>query len=72
MVGRRQASVVIVSVESGSAAEEAGFRPGDAILEVDNVRVRSARQFLRAVASSKSQFVIVRVDRYIPSIKEKV
>ena len=72
LVGGQASGVVVVNTEPGSAADEAGFRPGDVILEVDGAPVNSIRQFLRAVTSTKAQYVIVRVDRFIPAIKSKV
>lgn len=72
LVGGRPMGVVVVSAEPGSAADEAGFRAGDVILEVDGIPVTSIRQFQGAVASAKAQYVIVRVDRFIPAVKSKV
>lgn len=72
VMGGEARGVVVVNTEPGSAADEAGFRPGDVILEVDGAPVNSIRQFLRVVASTKAQYVIVRVDRFIPAIKSKV
>jgi serine protease Do len=47
------AGVVIESVRSGSAAEKAGFRTGDLVLEFDGERIRSVRQFTRLVRESR-------------------
>ena len=41
--------VVVQSVTQGSAAERAGLKQGDVIVEFDGERVRSARQFTRLV-----------------------
>lgn len=72
LVGGQASGVVVVNTEPGSVADEAGFRPGDVILQVDGAPVNSIRQFVRAVTSTKAQYVIVRVDRFIPAIKSKV
>ena len=73
LVGRRRdGGIVIVGTEPGSTADEAGFRAGDVIEAVNDVAISSTHQFLMTVTSIKSQFVIVRVDRYIPSIRSKV
>lgn len=66
------AGVVIISTEPGSCADEAGFRAGDVILEVDGKPISSIRHVLRAVASATANYVIVRVDRFIPAVKTKV
>lgn len=46
--------VVIDEVRSESAAEKAGFRAGDVVLEYDGERVRSVRQFTRLVQETAS------------------
>ncbi len=72
LVGGNPAGVVVVNTEPGSAADEAGFRAGDIILEVDGFPVNSIRQVLRAVASAEAKYVILRIDRFIPAVKTKV
>lgn len=72
LVGGNPAEVVVVNTEPGSAADEAGFRAGDVILEVDGFPVNSIRQVLRAVTSAEAKYVIVRIDRFIPAVKFKV
>ena len=42
--------VVVTSVEAGSAADEAGIRRGDIILEVDRKAVRNVDEYKKAVA----------------------
>jgi C-terminal processing protease CtpA/Prc len=71
-VGNNPAGVVVVSTEPGSAADEAGFRAGDVILEVDGLPVNSIRQVLRAITTANAKYVIIRIDRFIPAIKSKV
>jgi|KBSSwiStaDraftv2_1062776.scaffolds.fasta_scaffold81925_3 serine protease Do len=44
--------VVVEDVRSGSPADKAGVKEGDAILEFDGDRVRSVRQFTRLVQES--------------------
>ncbi len=55
----------MLEIESGSAAEEAGLKIGDIILQVDETIVRSPEDVGRAVTKSNDLFVIVRVDRII-------
>jgi serine protease Do len=43
------AGVIVDDVETGTPAEKAGVKPGDAIVEFDGERVRSVRQFRRLV-----------------------
>ena len=45
----KASGVRIDSVDSGSAAEKAGIRAGDIVVEYDGERVRSTRQFTRLV-----------------------
>ena len=72
LVGAHPAGVVVINTEPGSAADEAGFRPGDVILEVDGVAVNSIRQVLRTVTDATAKYVTIRVDRFIPAVKSKV
>ncbi|EFX86131.1 hypothetical protein DAPPUDRAFT_97942 [Daphnia pulex] len=55
----------VFEIESGSAAEEAGLKIGDVILQVDETVVRSSDDVARAVNKSNDLFVILRVDRAI-------
>ena len=56
--------VVIDDVRSGSAADKAGFKDGDAVVEFDGERVRSVAQFQRLVRETPEdrsvQAVVVR------------
>src|SRR5919109_1379451 len=45
--------VVVTAVEPGSAADEAGIRRGDVILQVDQKPVRSVDEFRKLVAGTK-------------------
>jgi serine protease Do len=46
--------LVVVQVEGGTAAAEAGMRPGDLILEVDQVKVKDLSQFSRKIETYKA------------------
>ncbi|MBA2301229.1 MAG: PDZ domain-containing protein [Acidobacteria bacterium] len=46
--------VMIETVEEGSAAEKAGLKNGDVVVEFDGERVRSVRQFTRLVGETPS------------------
>jgi serine protease Do len=50
--GDKTAGVVVEDVREGSAAEKAGLKRGDIIVEFDGERVRSARQFTRLVSET--------------------
>jgi serine protease Do len=45
--------VVVTAVEAGSAADEAGIRRGDIILEVDRKSVRNLDEYKKAVAGAR-------------------
>jgi serine protease Do len=45
--------VVVMQVESGSAAADAGFRPGDLIEEINGQKVSSAKDYLKMVGQLK-------------------
>jgi serine protease Do len=51
---KEKSGVVIDSVEEGSAAEKAGLKKGDIVVEFDGERVRSVRQFTRLVSETPS------------------
>lgn len=55
----------VVDIESGSAADEAGIKAGDIILQVDDVNVRSSEDVLKAVNKSKDLFVLIKVERLL-------
>jgi serine protease Do len=56
--------VVIARVQTGSAAEEAGLRDGDLILEVNRRPVRSIKAYESAVSQlEKDQAVLLLVKR---------
>ena len=45
--------VVVAAVEPASAADEAGIRRGDIIIEVDRKAVRSVEDYKKAVAGAR-------------------
>ncbi len=61
---RGRAGVVVTGVASGGAAEAAGIREGDVLLEVDRRRVGSVEEFKSAVAALKpGETVPVQIER---------
>jgi serine protease Do len=45
--------VVVTAVEPGSAADEAGIRRGDVIVEVDRKAIRSVEEYRKAIAGAR-------------------
>ena len=61
---RGRSGVVVTDVTSGSAAEAAGIREGDVLLEVNRRRVGSVSEFKSAVAALKpGEAVPVQIER---------
>ena len=61
---RGRAGVVVTGVASGGAAEAAGIREGDVLLEVNRRRVGSVEEFMSAVAALKpGEAVPVQIER---------
>ena len=58
-----QGPVTVQEVIAGGAAEKAGLRKGDTILEADGVPVAGSMDFLRAVRSGAGRELAVTVDR---------
>ncbi|HIC86011.1 MAG TPA: PDZ domain-containing protein, partial [Desulfobacterales bacterium] len=58
-IAEEEAALVVVSVEKGSPAEEAGLRPGDLILEVDQQTVKDLDTFNRLISKYKRGDVIL-------------
>ena len=55
----RTSGVIIVEVESGSLAEEAGLVPGDIIVEVDRKPVSNLEALSRLLAEFKEEDTIL-------------
>lgn len=53
-LSRAEKGVVVVKVESGSPAEEAGIKRGDVIQEIDNKKIANLNEFNKAAADIKS------------------
>lgn len=76
--GKQSTSARVDSVQPGSAAETAGFVPGDLVLSIDGRRVDSFADMQRIVGTSAGQTLQVEVDRggrvvslsAIPALKE--
>jgi serine protease Do len=49
-----KAGVIILEVESGSPAEEAGLQPGDIIVEVDKEKIAGLNQFNKKIRTYKT------------------
>ncbi|MCJ7600641.1 MAG: PDZ domain-containing protein, partial [Desulfobulbaceae bacterium] len=59
--------VIVANVEPGSAAEEAGLRPGDLILEVNRQEVKNLEEYNNALANldkKESILLLVKRDRH--------
>jgi serine protease Do len=60
----RSSGVIIVQVEDGSPAEEAGLTPGDIIVEIDKKPVKDVATFNRLLAGVKEgETLLFLVDR---------
>ena len=55
---RDNKGVVVVQVESGSPAAEAGLRSGDMILEVDGTEVSTLKGYRKAIAKLRKEAVV--------------
>jgi serine protease Do len=55
--------VVVMRVESGSAADEAGLQRGDVIVEVDRKPVKTVEDFQKLTSQASGKQVLMRVQR---------
>ncbi|MBU4263498.1 MAG: DegQ family serine endoprotease [Proteobacteria bacterium] len=56
--------IIVANVEPGSAAEDAGLRPGDLILEVNRQEVRNMEEYNKAIANlDKKESILLLVKR---------
>lgn len=56
-------NVVVANVTKGSPAENAGLRPGDIVLRVDNKRIKSMNDFYTLLNKSDDNEVMLRIYR---------
>ena len=61
--GKQTTSARVDAVQPGSAAEAAGFVPGDLVLSIDGRRIDSFADMQRIISTSASQALQVTVDR---------
>ena len=61
--GKQSTSARVDSIQAGSAAEAAGFVPGDLVLSIDGRRVDSFAEMQRIISTSAGQKLQVLVDR---------
>jgi len=62
-IGQRQTLPIVDAVTPGSAAEQAGFKPGDRILSIDDEPIESFTQIQRIVSISAGQELTISVNR---------
>jgi len=56
--------IIVANVEPGSAAEEAGLRPGDLILEVNRQEIKNMEEYNKALANlDKKESILLLVKR---------
>lgn len=58
-----ETQVYVVDVERGSPAAQAGLRPGDVIIEINNNPVRGVRAFLEVVGYEANKTLYLRLNR---------
>jgi regulator of sigma E protease len=77
-VGKQTTSARVDSVQAGSAAEVAGFKPGDLVLSINGEKIESFSDMQRAVSISAGEPLAIEVDRggvpvalkAVPQLKE--
>jgi serine protease Do len=50
---KETSGIVVVQVEQGSPAAEAGIRPGDLLLEINNLAIKSMKDYHAAIGQAK-------------------
>jgi regulator of sigma E protease len=63
LYGKQSTSARVDTIQSGSAAESAGFVPGDLVLSIDGRRIDSFSDMQRIISTSAGQTFQVAVDR---------
>lgn len=63
LYGKQSTSARVDAVQPGSAAETAGFVPGDLVLSIDGRRIESFADMQRIVSTSAGEALQVEVDR---------
>lgn len=77
-VGRQTTSARVDSVQAGSAAQVAGFQPGDLVLSINGEKIESFTDMQRIVSISAGEPLTIEVDRggvqmalkAVPQLKE--
>ncbi len=77
-VGRQTTSARVDSVQAGSAAQTAGFQPGDLVLTINGEKIESFSDMQRIVSISAGEPLTIEVDRggvqmalkAVPQLKE--
>jgi regulator of sigma E protease len=62
-VGKQTTSARVDSVQAGSAAEVAGFKPGDLVLSINGEKIESFSDMQRVVSISAGEPLAIEVDR---------
>jgi len=70
-IGQRQTLPIIDAITPGSAAEQAGFKPGDRILSIDGVAIESFTEIQRIVSISANQELTIFANRSGPELAVK-
>ncbi|HRE20182.1 MAG TPA: RIP metalloprotease RseP [Rhabdaerophilum sp.] len=63
VVGRTLVEPIIGAVSPGSAAETAGFKPGDRVVAIDGLKIESFDDIIRQVSVSEGKTLTFRVER---------
>ncbi len=63
VVGKQTATARVDAVQAGSAAEQAGFKPGDLVVSIDGDKIESFSDMQRVVSVSSGEPLKIMVDR---------